>query len=526
MRTTEKVRIKGDVYFKPVFGHYKMFFAEVIVRKSAIASLVYFLAMILPKRKVDPPGIYEKPFKEMYDYIVVGSGSAGSVVATRLSEDCYTSVLLLEAGISDLDPDDVTQIPSLWPSLIGSEKDWGYRSVPQKYSHLAYENERAYIAQGKVLGGSSSINAQAFVRGSRNNYDQWEHEGAVGWGYDDVLPFFRKLENATDTSYGDSTLRGLHGPIVIKEITGSILQSFHQTAAMEIGFSTVDCNSDDPIGFCKNQMNVKDGKRCSTSTCYLRPALDRRNLQVSLRSRVTKVLIRNNKAVGVEFLKDGKRQRIFAKHEVILSAGFISSAQILMLSGIGPRKHLQQMKIVKEHLKRVAENSFIARMFLLQPRSKGNLRLSDNSPFSSPIIDPRYLSHPEDIEDFVRGIRLMRSLEQTKAWKSIGATLVRQDVPGHCSEQIFDSDNYWRCIGRHFLTTASHFVGTCRMGSVNDPSVVVDSRLRVIGIKNLRVADASVMRYLPSGHTNAPAMMIGEKAADMIRRDRTHRYNI
>ncbi|CAG2224273.1 unnamed protein product [Mytilus edulis] len=133
--------------------------------------------MILPERKVDPPGIYEKPFKEI--------SSA-------------------EAGISDLEPDDVTQIPSLWASLIGSEKDWGYRSVQQKYSHFAYENERAYIAQGKVLGGSSSINAQAFVRGSRNNYDQWEHEGAVGWGYDDVLPFFRKLENATDTSYGDS----------------------------------------------------------------------------------------------------------------------------------------------------------------------------------------------------------------------------------------------------------------------------------------------------------------------------------
>ncbi|XP_052076058.1 glucose dehydrogenase [FAD, quinone]-like [Mytilus californianus] len=165
-------------------------------------------------------------------------------------------------------------------------------------------------------------------------------------------------------------------------------------------------------------------------------------------------------------------------------------------------------------------------MFLLQPRSKGYLRLSSKSPFSSPFIDPRYLSHPEDIEDFVRGIRFMRLLEQTESWKSIGATLVRQDVPGHCSEQIFDSDNYWRCIGRHFLTTASHFIGTCRMGSANDPSAVVDSRLRVIGIKNLRVADASVMRYIPSGHTNAPAMMIGEKAADMIRCDRTHNYNI
>ncbi|XP_052066933.1 choline dehydrogenase, mitochondrial-like isoform X2 [Mytilus californianus] len=389
---------------------------------------------------------------------------------------------------------------------------------------------------------------------------------------------------------------------------------------MEIGFSTVDCNSDNPIGFCKSQTNIKDGKRCSTSTCYLRPVLQRFNLQVSLRSHVTKVLIRNNKAVGVEFVKDGKKRLVFAKHEVILSAGVIGSAQILMLSGVGPRRHLQQMKIpltvdlpvgqnlydhlnfivqynitaplninnkkaaepdrildyivnregiyskngaegsilqnvnpldtrgpqielqlsnvayeegfvldpnlafkneiVKEHLKRVDQNSFVVVMFLLQPRSKGYLRLSSKSPFTYPVINPRYLSHPEDIEDFVKGIRLMRSLEQTEAWKSIGATLVRQDVPGHCSEEIYDSDNYWRCIGRHFLRSAYHFIGTCRMGSVDDPSVVVDSRLRVIGIDKLRVVDASVMRYIPSGHTNAPAMMIGEKAADMIKRDK------
>ncbi|CAC5390756.1 unnamed protein product [Mytilus coruscus] len=135
-----------------------------------------------------------------------------------------------------------------------------------------------------------------------------------------------------------------------------------------------------------------------------------------------------------------------------------------MLSGIGPRRHLQQMRIVREHLKRVDPNSFVVVMFLLQPRSKGYLRLSSKSPFTYPVIDPRYLSHPQDIEDFVRGIRLMRSLEQTEAWKSIGATLVRQDVPGHCSEEIYDSDNYWRCVGRHFLRSAYHFVGTCRMG--------------------------------------------------------------
>ncbi|XP_076082604.1 choline dehydrogenase, mitochondrial-like [Mytilus galloprovincialis] len=247
--------------------------------------------MVLLERKSDPPGVYDKPFKEMYDYIV-GAGSAGSVVAFRLSEEYDTSVLLLEAGMSDMEPDDVTQIPSLW------------------------------------------------------------------------------------------ALRGLHGPINIKETTESILQSFHQTAAKEIGFSTVDCNSDDPIGFCKNQMNVKDGKRCSTSTCYLRPVLERHNLQVSLRSRVTKVLIRSNKAVGVEFIKDGKRRRIFAKHEVILSAGFIRSAQILMLSGIGPRKHLQQMKIPLTVDLPVGQNLYDHLLFAVQynitaPLSINNKKASE-----------------------------------------------------------------------------------------------------------------------------------------------------
>ncbi|CAG2189732.1 unnamed protein product [Mytilus edulis] len=447
-----------------------MFFAEVIVRNSAIASLVYFLAMFLPERRVDPPGIYEKPFKEMYDYIV------GKFLNLAIFSQDSKPYKLSQNGLLKI-----------------KVKKLKFRIA----KFVVTSTYMAYIPQGKVLGGSSSINAQVIVRGSRNNYDQWEHEGAVGWGYDDVLPFFRKLENATDTSYRDSSrqfsfnnicefkcfiaLRGLHGPIVIKEITGSILQSFHQTAAMEIGFSTVDCNSDDPIGFCKNQMNVKDGKRCSTSTCYLRPVLDRRNLQVSLRSRVTKIPLKVDLPVG---------QNLY------------------------------------DHLRFAVQYNITAPLNINRffSRNGGEGLILQN-------VNPLYTGGPQ-IEllftnnAYEEGIRFMRLLEQTEAWKSIGATLVRHDVPGHCSEQIYDSDNYWRCIGRHFLSTAYHFVGTCKMGSVNDPSVVVDSRLRVIGIKNLRVADASVMRYLPSGHTNAPAMMIGEKAADMIRRDRTHRYNI
>ncbi|CAG2212566.1 unnamed protein product [Mytilus edulis] len=600
-----------------------MFFGEILLRNSAIASLIYVLSLILPQREVDPPGIFDKPIMKVYDYIVVGSGSAGGIVASRLSEDSKASVLLLEAGKSDLGPDDSTQIPFIWTSNFGSEKVWSYSTIPQKFSLFAYKNPVTGLSGGKVLGGSSSTNALTFTRGSPESFENWESEGATGWGYDGVLPYFKKLEDATRTTYRDSILRGQNGPIVLNDDRNSQLGFFHRIAAGELGLPIVDCSGYNPIGYCLTQINTHDGKRCSTSNKYIRKALPRNNLQVNLRSHVTKILMFNKKAIGVEFVRDGQKQEVRARREIILSAGTIGSAHILMLSGIGPREHLQNMKVpviadlpvgqnLKDHMfasfqynikipininrmkvtdpqqilnyilnkqgiysstgtagqifesfcrpkrnipdvelsflesafesgsasnpaikdairaeliRRANSTSFQVLLFPRSPKSTGEIRLASKDPFEYPVIDPRYLSHADDLEMFVKGVRFLRSLERTQAWKSIGATLVRNDAPGHCDDIIFDSDNYWKCIGRHFLNSAVNIVGTCRIGSAHDISAVVDPRLRVIGIENLRVADASVMRNIPSGQTNAPTMMIGEKAADIIKQDNGGHYS-
>ncbi|CAC5421450.1 unnamed protein product [Mytilus coruscus] len=594
-----------------------MFPGEALVNISSIASLANFLNLVLPPRPADPPGIFETPISPIYDYIVVGAGSAGSIVATRLSEDGAT-VLLLEAGGTDLD-DERTQIPLMWFFLKGTATDWGYWTVPQKFSHRAMKNEKSYWARGKMIGGTSAMNAMGFVRGSRFDFEQWKREGATGWGYDDVLPYFKNLENATLTDFGNFETRGKFGPIVVKQGSATPLSFFHQKAAAEINLPVIDCSDQNPRGICVTQSNIKNGIRCNSGICYLRPALERQNLQVSLRSHVTKILFRKNKAVGVEFLKDNQTMRVFAKKEVILSAGVIGSAQILLLSGIGPSDHLRQMNInvksdlpvgkhmqdhlelflqyninmslntnsenfatpkqilnyvfnkkgifsgsggdvdvfthtcqkmdegpniqltiiptayekgavedpflslkeevVKEHLKRVNSNSFQVILYILKPKSKGYMELVSTNPMDYPLLDPNYLAHPDDVNTFIKGIRFTRRLEKTNAWKSINATYIRHDTPNHCSEIEYDSDDYWECMLRHFTRRGDHQIGTCRMGSVNDPSSVVDPRLRVKGISNLRVVDASVMRTLTSGNINAPVMMIAEKASDIIKQD-------
>ncbi|XP_052074007.1 glucose dehydrogenase [FAD, quinone]-like [Mytilus californianus] len=588
-----------------------MFLGQSLVQ---VASLVIFLSTVLPPTEKDPPGVFDRPLEDWYDYIVVGAGSAGGIVATRLSEG-YEKVLLLEAGGSDLENDE-TKIPLLWSALSNSNLDWKFKTIPQTHSHFANKDKVSIWPRGKCLGGTGKINAMALIRGNPKDFDTWTKEGAVGWSYSDVLPFFKKIEHiAFNLSTYNEDLRGRNGPLTIVESRMTMLEYFHEQAAQELGFNRIDCNSESQLGFCRIQVNIKKGERCDTASCYLRPALERTNLQVHLNSHVSKILFDGKVAQGVEFSKDDILNKVYARKEIILSAGVVGSPKILLLSGVGPNHHMNDIGVpvvadlpvgenvqdqmamhfqvainmslattsqkimdtenilqylffregiyaqigvdgmvfvnldqnneeppdiqliflglsydkgfldsfyykeeVKEELaKRTDPNSFVVIMNLLHAKSRGTITLSTTSSSDKPVIDPMYLSDSDDVETFVKGIRFLQKLQETKSWKSIGATLIRHDTPGHCSEEEYDEDDYWRCMVRHFANQANHQTSSCRMGSDDDTTAVVDPQLRVKGIKNLRVADASVMRNNPSGNTNGPTMMIAERAADFIK---------
>ncbi|XP_063447860.1 glucose dehydrogenase [FAD, quinone]-like [Mytilus trossulus] len=612
-----------------------MFLGQSLVQ---VASLVIFLATTLPPIEKDPLGVFDRPLEDWYDFIVVGAGSAGGIVATRLSEG-YDKVLLLEAGGSHIE-NDLTKIPLLWSALSNSNLDWKYKTIEQKHALFAFKDEVTNWPRGKCLGGTGRINAMGLIRGNPKDFDTWAKEGAVGWSYKDVLPYFKKMESIdfnlpmyskgnkqtqyhtkggkVRISYGckkKPDLRGRDGPLTIVESRMTTLEYFHEQAAQELGYNRIDCNSETQLGFCRIQVNVKKGERCDTASCYLRPALGRPNLQVHLNSYVSKILFDGNVARGVEFSKDGVLYKVYARKEIILSAGVVHSPKILLSSGIGPKHHLNDIRIpvvadlpvgenlqdqmamhfqiainmslattsqkiadtenilqylfyregiyaqigvdgmifinldqnndappdiqliflglayekgfldgfsykeeVKEELaNRTDPNSFVVIVNLLNAKSRGKITLSTTCPSCKPVIDPMYLSDSDDVERFVKGIRFLQKLQETKSWKSIGAKLIRYDTPGHCSEEEYDKDDYWRCMVRHFANQANHQTSSCRMGSYGDVTAVVDPQLRVKGIKRLRVVDASVMRNNPSGNTNAPTMMIAEKAADLIK---------
>ncbi|CAG2207433.1 unnamed protein product [Mytilus edulis] len=658
---------------------------QILITDEVGSLLVIFLTTTLPPNEKDPPGVFDRPLENWYDYIVVGAGSAGGIVATRLSEG-YDKVLLLEAGGSDIE-NDLTKIPLLWSALTNSNLDWKYKTVEQTHALFAHKDEVTNWPRGKCLGGTGRINAMGLIRGNPIDFDTWAKEGAVGWSYKDVFPYFKKMESIAfnlsaysegkkqrqyhtggkvrtsygrkkkagkkqrqyhtkggkvrtsygrkkkagkkqrqyhtkggkvRTSYGrkkKADLRGRNGPLTIVESRMTMLEYFHEQAAQELGYNRIDCNGETQRGFCRIQVNVKKGERCDTASCYLRPALERTNLQVHLNSYVSKILFEGKVARAVEFSKDGVLYKVYARKEIILSAGVVGSPKILLSSGIGPKHHLNDIRIpvvadlpvgenlqdqmamhfqvainmslsttsqkitdtenilqylfyregiyaqigvdgmifinldqnkdappdiqliflglayekgfldgfsykeeVKEELaNRTDPNSFVIIVNLLNAKSRGTITLSTTCPSCKPIIDPMYLSDSDDVERFVKGIRFLQKLQETKSWKSIGATLIRHDTQGHCSEEEYDKDEYWRCMVRHFANQANHQTSSCRMGSYSDTTAVVDPQLRVRGIKSLRVVDASVMRNNPSGNTNAPTMMIAEKAADLIK---------
>lgn len=557
-------------------------------------------------------------FSEEYDYIVVGGGSAGSVLASRLSEDKDKTVLLLEAG-----PDD-RGVPEISTPMRGNEVaygcdkkyNWAYLTVPQKRSHESYPDRKGDWPRAKVLGGCSSHNCMVYIRASRHDYDNWEKMGAKGWSYKDVLPYFIKSENNVNEQLRKSAYHGTEGPLKVDVPKVTRLGEMILRAGQELGYPLVDPNAHTMIGYTEVQSTQANGVRFSTSHAFLHPVLDRDNLNIGVNSQVTKVLVENGQAVGVEFKRDGKVHTARAKREIVMAAGAIGTPQILLLSGIGPKKHLEELGIkvqadlpvgdnLQDHVindigiavnttdgvtpekvnsmsewvkyqlygdgiwrspwgmeviafmgstaerrkidypdvelhifslifdwasliavtpeekdrlaPRKNTNGISCFATMLLPDSVGTIRLRSTDPDEHPLIDPNYLDKPDDINQVLYGVRECQKLITTPTLKKVGAKLVDKPVKACESKHKYDSDDYWRCHIRAALLTLYHPVGTTKMGDPKDNTTVVDPELRVKGIKGLRVADASVMPKLVAGNTNAPTIMIAEKAADLIR---------
>ena len=532
-----------------------------------------------------------------YDYVVVGAGSAGCIVAARLSEDSACRVLLVEAGGSDRTryckkPGMVSIIHTV--PQIKKRFDWGFYTSAQGN---AMERVIPY-PRGKVMGGSSSINGMVFVRGNRKNYDDWAADGCDGWSYDEVLPYFKRLESFDE---GDPAYRGSDGPIKVtrRAEVSPVSAALRDAIASGCDVPVLDdYNGAEQQGSAYVQMNAKDGLRYSTSEAYIEPARDRDNLDIDIGVQVLRVVVENGRAVGVE-LVDGKgeRQLVRASREVVLSAGSVGSPQILMLSGIGPADQLRGLGIdvhadlpvgdnLHDHLfvplvylapkagHRGTALHFLGGMLkeairggtwfsqtvfevmafvpsglgengvpdlqihslpwaypapnqdaggrpkvdkrpaitvqptMIYPKSRGTLRLASAEPRDAPIIDPRFLSDPADAELLMRGIEVTRAFMADPA---IAGELNGELEPG----EPFADAAAMRAELPNRVCTVYHPVGTCRMGA--DDRAVVDPQLRVRGVDGLRVVDASIMPRITGGNTNAPCMMIGEKAADLLR---------
>jgi choline dehydrogenase len=525
----------------------------------------------------------------VYDYIIVGAGSAGCVLANRLSEDPANRVLLLEAGPSDWHP--FIHMPAGLAKLVGKKGvNWDYTTAPEP----GLGNRPLWWPRGKVLGGSSSINAMCYIRGNARDYDEWAELGAEGWQWDKVLPYFKRSEG---NERGGSELHGGDGPLGVSDPRHkNPLSEVFLEAAAQAGYSpTEDFNGARQDGFGWYQTTTRDGARSSSAQAYLKPVRKRPNLKVITRATASRVTITDGRATGVVYSVDGKGSfHEVAAREVILSGGAINSPQLLMLSGIGPAAHLRQHGIdvvrdlpgvggnLQDHLdvctlqrcvrglsydqlsdvsvglqyylfkkgpgtSNIAETGGFLRSSLaederpdiqfhfvpaqlddhgrnllpghgytlhacgLHPRSRGRIHLASASAGDKVRIEAGYLSDPDgyDLKVMLEALRLSREILAQPAFAGYRGEELQ---PG---AQVQDEKDLVDFIRRK-AESIYHPVGTCRMGRVGDPDTVVDPQLRVIGVSGLRVVDASVMPKLVSGNTNAPTMMIAERAADLI----------
>lgn len=571
-------------------------------------------------------GIFSQPLnlRASYDFIIVGAGTAGCVLANRLSENADWNVLLVEAGS---DENVLMNVPSFVHFLqLNDIINWQYRAERSENAYcLSMENNQCNFPRGRVMGGSSSINYMIYSRGNRRDFDRWAELGNAGWSYEEVLPYFKKLENSKIPDAWSQHNAGSGGPVTVSYVNyfSDAGRVFYE-AAMELGLAVINYNGREQQGVSRMQTTTKNGMRVSSNKAYIYPVRHRPNLHIAKRSHVTKINIDQNTATGIEFVRSNEHFQINSTKEVVVSAGAISSPQLLMLSGIGPAQHLRLHNIqpivnlsgVGENLmdhympgylhfttnasncnedlrnpktiwdylkygsgviaspagcesiafvnsKNITETNdypdlevlaisggvqefsglqrnlgyrwdqsrnlyhppadgdqhvLILTPMPLRPRSRGHIQLAGNDPFQHPRIVPNYFADPYDMELAIRGIQLILSFEQTEAFKRTNTVSLKSSVP-QCLAFSYGTQAFWECHARHLTTTIYHYSGTCKMGSVKDGMAVVDSRLRVKGVQHLRVADASVMPEIVSGHPNAAVFMIGEKAADMIKED-------
>ena len=525
-----------------------------------------------------------------FDYVVIGGGSAGCVLASRLSEDPSVQVVLLEAGAAD------TSVLIHCPAglaLMAKQKglNWGFETVPQP----GLGGRRGYQPRGKVLGGSSSINAMIYLRGQQADYDGWATEGNPGWSFDEVLPYFKRAEHNTR---GADAWHGTGGPLQVQDLSQpNRCSALFVDAARQAGHAlNPDFNGATQEGVGPYQVTHRNGERCSAAKAYLTPALGRSNLTVITGAQASRIVFEGRRAAGVEYQQGGITQRVMARAEVLLAAGALQSPQLLMLSGVGPaarlnalgipvlhhlpgvganlhdhvdvvqvmdaprvtelfglsftglrnavagmlqwRKHrsgmlttnfaeaggfirssLQQTapdlqlhfvigKLVNHGRTTVFGHGYSCHVCLLNPESRGSVTLASADPMAAPLIDPAFFAAAADLDRMVAGVKLMRQILKQPALTGLGGRELASSAGAQTDEQI-------AAFIRQYADTIYHPVGTCRMGP--GPGDVVDARLQVHGLQGLRVVDASIMPRITSGNTNAPTIMIAEKASDLIK---------
>jgi choline dehydrogenase len=523
---------------------------------------------------------------DSYDYVIVGGGTAASVIANRLTEAAGVRVLVLEAGGAEVPA--AVQDPARWNEVLLTDLDWAYMSEPQP----GLDGRRVYSASGRGLGGTSNVYHMMHTRGRPADYNAWAYAGAAGWGYEDVLPYLQKLENQVDDT---NPTGGRSGPLEVVDAaeTGNPVSQTFLEACAELGYPRVADLNAEAFGAGWHHVNIRDGRRCGVRAGYLEPALDRDNLTVTTGAMVTALTFEGTRCAGVEYRRDGASLRARAEREVVVCAGAIQSPKLLMLSGIGDPVHLEEVGVpVRLDLPGVGENfhdhpltigpigyldrpgadprgqvtevglfwgsqpglavpdleiclvhrapfgdQFFANVIkrvetgeplapvaqlvdpkvilalpgLVRPYSRGWVRLAGSDPSAHPRISPNYFGERADLERMTQMVGMARDIYASRAftesWK------LTELAPGPGVKAGRDLEEWVKQnVGSYY-----HFAGSCRMGL--DSMAVVDPRLRVHGVEGLRVADASVMPAVTSTNPHTTVVMIGERAADVIKQD-------